>query len=82
MKDSIIKTDFRREFAQNTTPGFQSRCREENFTREELQELIVYAYKNFYTRPSYILKKLTHIRSFDELKRMARTGLKVFGMQP
>ncbi|MDR4508001.1 MAG: B12-binding domain-containing radical SAM protein [Candidatus Brocadiaceae bacterium] len=82
LHDGIIKTDFWREFAQNPKPGFQPRCWEENFTREELQELIVYAYKSFYTRPSYILKKLTQIRSFDELKRMARAGLKVFGMQP
>lgn len=82
LREGIIKTDFWREFAQNPVAGFQPKCWEENFTREELQELIVYAYKSFYTRPSYILKKLTHIRSLGEFKRMARAGLKVFGMQP
>lgn len=82
LRDGIIKNDFWREFAKNPTKDFQPRCWEENFTREELQELIVYAYKSFYTRPSYILKRLTHIRSFGEFIRMARAGLKVFGMQP
>lgn len=81
IKDGIIKEDFWREFAKNPVPGFQPKCWEENFTREELQELIVYAYKSFYTRPSYILRRLTHIRSIGEFKRMARAGLKVFGMK-
>jgi len=81
IKDGIIKEDFWREFAKNPVPGFQPKCWEENFTREELQELIVYAYKSFYTRPRYILKRLTHIRSIGEFKRMARAGLKVFGMK-
>ena len=81
LKDGIIKEDFWREFAKNPVPGFQPKCWEENFTREELQELIVYAYKSFYTRPSYILRRLTHVRSIGEFKRMARAGLKVFGMQ-
>jgi len=82
LKNGIIKSDFWSEFARNPTPGFQPACWEENFTRKELQELIVFAYKSFYTRPVYILKKLTHIRSFGEFKRMARAGLKVVGMQP
>ena len=81
LKDGIIKEDFWREFAKNPVPGFQPKCWEENFTREELQELIVYAYKSFYTRPRYILKRLSHIRSIGEFKRMARAGLKVFGMK-
>lgn len=82
LKSGIIKNDFWREFARNPAGNFQPGCWEENFTREELQELLVYAYKSFYTRPGYILKKLTHVRSIGEFKRMARAGLKVFGMQP
>ncbi len=80
LRDGIIKNDFWREFARNPTRDFQPRCWEENFTREELQELIVYAYKSFYTRPGYILKRLTCVRSIGEFTRMARAGLKVFGM--
>lgn len=80
LRDGIIKNDFWREFARNPTKDFQPRCWEENFTREELQELIVYAYKSFYTRPGYILKRLTCVRSIGEFTRMARAGLKVFGM--
>lgn len=80
LREGIIKNDFWREFAQNPTEDFQPRCWEEHFTREELQEIIVYAYKSFYTRPGYILKRLTCVRSVGEFTRMARAGLKVFGM--
>jgi radical SAM superfamily enzyme YgiQ (UPF0313 family) len=80
LREGIIKNDFWREFAQNPTEGFQPHCWEEHFTREELQEIIVYAYKSFYTRPRYILKRLTCVRSVGEFMRMARAGLKVFGM--
>lgn len=80
LREGIIKNDFWREFAQNPTKDFQPRCWEEHFTREELQDLIVYAYKSFYTRPGYILKRLTCVRSVGEFTRMARAGLKVFGM--
>ncbi|MBV6518007.1 MAG: hypothetical protein DCC43_09275 [Candidatus Brocadia sp.] len=81
LKDGIIKYDFWKEFARNPKKGFQPPCWQEHFTREEIQELLVYAYKSFYTRPSYILKRLTHIRSPGEFIRMARAGLKVFGMR-
>ncbi|NUO08805.1 MAG: cobalamin B12-binding domain-containing protein [Candidatus Brocadia sp.] len=81
LKEGIIKNDFWLEFAKNPTKDFQPQCWEEHFTRRELQELLVYAYKSFYTRPSYILKRLTRVRSIGEFKRMARAGLKVFGMQ-
>lgn len=80
LRDGIIKEDFWREFAKNPVPGFQPRCWEENLTREELQELITYAYKSFYTRPRYILKRLVHIHSMGEFKRMARAGLSIFKM--
>jgi radical SAM superfamily enzyme YgiQ (UPF0313 family) len=76
-----IKKDYWREFAANLDDGFQPPFWEENFTREELQTLIISGYKKFYTRPSYIIKKLFSIGSFGEFKRKATAGLKVILMK-
>jgi hypothetical protein len=42
---------------------------------------LIFAYKKFYTRPTYIIKKMLKVRSWGEFKRKAKAGLKVFGMK-
>ncbi|MFC1722671.1 B12-binding domain-containing radical SAM protein [Nanoarchaeota archaeon] len=80
MKEGLIKGDVWREFAKNPTQDFVPPLWEENLDRDELVELLKKAYKDFYTRPSYILKRLIKVRSVGEFKRKARAGLKVFGL--
>lgn len=74
--------DFWSEFAANPTADFQPQYWEEHLTREELQELVTYAYKSFYGRPGYILRRLAQVRSAGELARKAHAGVKVFLMRP
>lgn len=74
--------DFWREFAAHPTPDFQPQHWEENLSRQELQELVTYAYKSFYERPGYIVQRLLQVRSPGELMRKARAGVKVFLMKP
>ena len=74
--------DFWREFAANPTTDFQPQYWEEHLTRDELQELVTHAYKSFYERPGYILRRLAQVRSVGELARKARAGVKVFLMRP
>jgi anaerobic magnesium-protoporphyrin IX monomethyl ester cyclase len=81
MANGIIKRDYWREFAEKPNKNFRPPHWDENFTREELERLIIEGYKRFYTRPSYILKKLFSIRSFGEFKRKAAAGLKVMFMK-
>ncbi len=80
LEQGIIKRDYWLEFAKNPQPDFNPPYWNENFTREQLQELLIKAYKEFYTRPSYIFKSLISLKSVAELKRKAKAGLKVFGM--
>ncbi|MEE9613353.1 MAG: radical SAM protein, partial [Thermodesulfobacteriota bacterium] len=80
LKSGVIKKDYWREFAEEPTPEFVPPHWGEIFTREELGELLVKGYRDFYLRPSYILKRITKVRSFGELKKKAAAGLKVFGM--
>jgi len=77
LEEGIIKRDFWRDFALNPNEDFQPQYFEENLTSSELIELINYAYKSFYTRPTYILKELFQVKSFAEFKRKVKAGLKV-----
>ncbi len=76
-----IDKDYWLEFAKNPSSSFQAPWWKENLSEEELKELIKFAYKSFYTRPSYMFKKLLQIRSLGEFYRKAKAGLKVFGMK-
>lgn len=81
LKKGIIKKDVWKEFAQNPKEDFELPFWEENFSREELQEMLVQCYKTFYVRPEYIIKNLAKIRSYGELKRKVKAGLSVIGMK-
>ena len=72
-----IKTDYWREYARNPSKGFSPPFLEENLDRDELLELLKHAYKSFYLRPGFILKRLFKVKSFDEFRKNARAGLKV-----
>ena len=41
---------------------------------EELKNMERYAYRKFYLRPSYIMKRILKIRSFEDIKRHIRGG--------
>lgn len=81
LKEGVFKRDYWREFARDPRPGFTPPYWNEDLSDEELQELLKLAYKKFYTRPRYILKELSRVGSFRELKTKARAGLKIFRMK-
>jgi radical SAM superfamily enzyme YgiQ (UPF0313 family) len=81
LEKGVIERDVWREFAARPDPSFEPPHWGENFTREELNELLVYGYKRFYLRPAYVLKRLWALRSWSEFKRKAAAGLKVLGMK-
>lgn len=77
LEERVFKSDFWREFALNPNGSFQPEYWKENLEANELLELIDYAYKSFYIRPTYILKELLQVKSFTEFKRKVKAGLKV-----
>jgi anaerobic magnesium-protoporphyrin IX monomethyl ester cyclase len=80
LEKKIFKKDFWREFASNPTEEFQPEYWQENLTASQLTELLKFAYKSFYTRPSYIIRELFKVRSISEFKRKVKAGLKVLGL--
>lgn len=78
----IITRDVWREFSRDPRPEYELPVWEENFTRQQLREMLVRCYKGFYLRPSYLLRSMTRIRSMGELRRKVKAGLSVFSMSP
>lgn len=81
LSKGVFKNDVWKEFAENPDENFEPPFWEENFTRQELEKLLIKGYKIFYTRPSYIIKNLFKISSFGEFKRKIKAGLKVIFMR-
>ena len=80
LEKGILSHDYWKEFAKSPSRDFQPELWEEKLTREELIQLLRYAYKKFYMRPTYITKSLFKINSFEEFKKKAKAGLRLFGM--
>ncbi len=80
LEQKIFTNDYWLEFAKNPNSNFKTKYWEENLSIQELQDLVIYAYKQFYLRPNYIIKKILQIKSLPELKRKVRAGLKVITM--
>lgn len=81
LREGVFPRDHWREFAANPVPGFAPPYWHEILSNGELQELLQLAYKKFYTRPSYILRKALQVRSLRELKTKFRAGMKIFRMK-
>ncbi len=81
LAEGVFPRDHWREFAADPRPGFSPPYWNEILSDDELQELLQLAYKKFYTRPSYILKKTFQVRSPRELKTKLKAGLKIFRMK-
>ena len=81
LEDGIIKRDYWRDFAINPTVDFDLPHWPEYFTREELNDIVTNAYRDFYLRPSYILRRITQIRSMHELIKNIKFGIGVVFMK-
>ena len=80
LENGIIKRDYWKDFANNPSDDFEPPYWYENLNKDELKSLIIHAYKEFYTRPAYIIKRLLKVRSLSEFKRKIKAGVKVLRM--
>ena len=81
IRDGIIREDYWKKFAENVNRDFKPPYWEVTVSKETLEELIVQGYREFYTRPLYILKSLYRIRSLGELYRKLKAGIRVLMMR-
>ena len=64
-------------FMVDPNEEFKAQVWDEHFTREELRDLLNYAYKRFYWRPSFVARNLFQIRNVSDLRRKATAGLRL-----
>ena len=74
---SILGSDYWKEFAENPTTDFVPKLWEEYMSRERIIQLVEFAYRSFYSRPSYVFRKLMRVKSLSEFKRKIRAGIKI-----
>ncbi len=77
----IFKKDFWREFAANPTAHFKPPVWVEKVPEHEMRELLEKAYKEFYFRPVYLMRRLLAVRSWGDFLRKTQTGLRLFHQQ-
>jgi radical SAM superfamily enzyme YgiQ (UPF0313 family) len=77
LESGILAQDLWREFARNPQPGFRPAVWEEVLTHDELIALLDWAYKSFYRRPGYLVRRMLKVRSWAELRRQVRAGLRI-----
>jgi anaerobic magnesium-protoporphyrin IX monomethyl ester cyclase len=75
LESGLIKSDIWREFARDPLQPFRGPLWTQNFTEEELTHLTAAAYRSFYMRPRFVWKQLRRVRSFGQLRTMARGAL-------
>ncbi len=76
LEEGRYEKDYWAEFAADPRPDFIPRLWEEYMTRDELVDLLKYAYKSFYLRPKVLMKNAS-VHSPLDLFRKARAGLKM-----
>jgi len=77
LRRGIIKTDVWRDFAVRPTADFRPPYWEEHLSRNELADLLMTAYRQFYLRPGYVIRQAVRMRSLGEWRRKFKAGLKL-----
>ena len=80
LAQGVFKEDYWHQFAVNPSSDFKPRYWEEELAASELVDLLNYAYRSFYLRPSYVLRRAFNVHSVGEFLRKAHAGLKVLKM--
>ncbi|MEW6095220.1 MAG: radical SAM protein [bacterium] len=73
----IFEEDYWLKFAKNPTRDFIPRIWNENLSYDELVDLLNYAYKSFYLRPKFIIKRVLAIKSIRDFLHYAKAAVRV-----
>lgn len=71
----IISHDYWREYAENPYACIQPQFWTEHFSQEQLADLADYATHKFYFNPGYMLRAITKVNNYKDLKRKLKTGI-------
>lgn len=77
LRDGVLDIEPWLEFMRNPNEEFKAQVWDEYFTRDELRDLLNFAYRRFYWRPSFVVRNLFQIRNLNDFKRKATAGLRL-----
>ncbi len=77
MRDGVLDVEPWRKFMLAPNQDFKAQVWDEYFTREELRELLNYAYRRFYWRPKFVARNIMQMRNVDDFKRKATAGIRL-----
>ena len=77
LRDGVLDVEPWLEFMKDPDESFKAQVWDEHFSRSELRDLLHYAYRRFYWRPSFVLRNLFQIRNVSDLKRKATAGVRL-----
>ncbi|KAF0127097.1 MAG: Fe-S oxidoreductase [Elusimicrobia bacterium] len=77
LETKAFKEDYWRKFAANPSKDFKPVLLNEHLSAAELAGLLDFAYKKFYMRPKYILKRLLSLRSLSDLPHMGKAAVRL-----
>ena len=77
VEEGVLEVEPWLDFMRYPNEEFKAQVWDEHFTRDELRDLLHYAYRRFYWRPSFVVRNLFQIRNISDLKRKASAGLRL-----
>jgi radical SAM superfamily enzyme YgiQ (UPF0313 family) len=77
LEEGRFDHDYWAEFAKNPTADFKPKLWEEYMSRDELIDLLKFAYKSFYLRPKMVMKNMSFTHSPIDFFRKAKVGLRM-----
>lgn len=77
VRDGVLALEPWIDFMENPTEEFKAQVWDEHFTRDELRELLHFAYRRFYWRPQFVVRNLFQIRNVSDFTRKAKAGLRL-----
>jgi len=77
VRDGVLELEPWTNFMENPTEEFKAQVWDEHFTRDELRDLLHFAYRRFYWRPQFVVRNLFQIRNVSDFTRKAKAGLRL-----
>lgn len=77
VKQGIIDPGKWENFAQSPSADFEPPLWTQYLSKQDLADLLYYAYKRYYIRPRHILTTLASLKTCDEFKRTVNGGFKI-----
>ena len=77
LRDGVLDVEPWLEFMKEPDESFKAQVWDEHFSRDELRDLLHYAYRRFYWRPSFVVRNFFQIRNVADLRRKATAGVRL-----